>query len=77
MYKDTSGDWMNVQQPCPFLEKKTNMVAIYAIRPVDCGGFPYLNKQKMNHCLQYESLKPNLLSGNLSDGGEVESDGIH
>lgn len=51
LHKDKSGDWMNVQQPCPFLEKKTNLCSIYTIRPADCAGFPYLNKQKMKHYL--------------------------
>lgn len=47
LYKDTNGDWMNTRNPCQFLEKKTNMCSIYAIRPADCAGFPHLAKKKM------------------------------
>lgn len=41
------GDWMNVSQPCQFLDKKTHMCSIYEIRPADCAGFPHLTKKKM------------------------------
>jgi Fe-S-cluster containining protein len=47
LYKDKTGDWMNVQQPCQFLDLKTNMCNIYAVRPRDCAGFPHHNKKKM------------------------------
>ena len=47
LYKDTNGDWMNTRNPCQFLDKKTNMCSIYAIRPADCAGFPHLAKKKM------------------------------
>jgi Fe-S-cluster containining protein len=47
LYKDTTGDWMNVQQPCQFLDLKTNMCGIYAVRPEDCSGFPHLKRKKM------------------------------
>jgi uncharacterized protein len=40
-------DWMNKQQPCQFLDRKTNMCSIYEVRPADCAGFPHLNKKKM------------------------------
>ena len=40
-------DWMNTKQPCQFLDLKTNMCSIYAIRPDDCAGFPHLAKKKM------------------------------
>ena len=40
-------DWMNVSRPCQFLDKKTNMCSIYEVRPVDCSGFPHLNKKDM------------------------------
>jgi uncharacterized protein len=40
-------DWMNKQQPCQFLDLKTNMCSIYEVRPADCAGFPHLNKKKM------------------------------
>ena len=48
LYKDKTGDWMNVKQPCQFLELKTNMCDIYAVRPRDCAGFPHHTKKKMN-----------------------------
>ena len=41
------GDWMNKQQPCQFLDLKTNMCNIYEVRPADCAGFPHLTKKKM------------------------------
>lgn len=48
LYKDKTGDWMNVKQPCQFLDLKTNMCNIYAVRPRDCAGFPHHTKKKMN-----------------------------
>ena len=39
-------DWMNVKQPCQFLDVKTNMCSIYEVRPADCAGFPHLSKKK-------------------------------
>jgi Fe-S-cluster containining protein len=45
LYKDKTGDWMNVKQPCQFLDLKTNMCNIYAVRPRDCAGFPHHNKK--------------------------------
>jgi Fe-S-cluster containining protein len=47
LYKDRTGDWMNVKQPCQFLDLETNMCNIYAVRPRDCAGFPHHNKKKM------------------------------
>jgi len=47
LYKDKTGDWMNVQQPCQFLDLTTNMCNIYAVRPRDCAGFPHHTKKKM------------------------------
>lgn len=38
-------DWMNRDTPCPFLNLKDNKCSIYAIRPVDCAGFPHLSKK--------------------------------
>jgi len=46
-YNKKDKDWVNVSTPCQFLEKKTNMCSIYAIRPSDCSGFPHLAKKKM------------------------------
>ena len=45
LYKDKTGDWMNVKQPCQFLDLKTNMCDIYAVRPADCAGFPHHHKK--------------------------------
>jgi Fe-S-cluster containining protein len=47
LYKDNTGDWMNVKQPCQFLDMKTNMCDIYAVRPADCAGFPHHYKKRM------------------------------
>lgn len=47
LYKDKTGDWMNVNQPCQFLDLKTNKCDIYAVRPRDCAGFPHHTKKKM------------------------------
>jgi hypothetical protein len=47
LYKDEINDWLNVQQPCQFLDLKTNMCGIYEIRPADCAGFPHLTRKKM------------------------------
>ncbi len=47
LYKNKKGEWMNRNQPCQFLDLKTNMCSIYAIRPTDCAGFPHLTKKKM------------------------------
>lgn len=46
LYKAKDGDWMNTNQPCQFLNLKTNMCSIYAVRPADCAGFPHLTKKK-------------------------------
>ena len=47
LHKDKGGDWMNVKQPCQFLDMKTNMCSIYEVRPADCAGFPHLSKKKV------------------------------
>ncbi len=47
LYKDKNGDWLNVKQPCQFLDLKTNMCNIYDVRPRDCAGFPHHTKKKM------------------------------
>lgn len=47
LHKDRGGDWMNVKQPCQFLDLKTNMCSIYEVRPADCAGFPHLSKKKV------------------------------
>src|SRR5258708_40156062 len=48
LYKERgTGDWMNRNTPCQFLDLATNMCTIYEIRPLDCAGFPHLAKRKM------------------------------
>ncbi len=48
LYKDKKdGDWMNVKQPCQFLNLTDNKCSIYEIRPADCSGFPHHNKKKL------------------------------
>ena len=47
LFKNREGDWMNVSEPCQFLDRRTNMCSIYEIRPADCAGFPHLTKTKM------------------------------
>jgi Fe-S-cluster containining protein len=50
-YWKKDGDWMNVSQPCQFLDLTTNMCSIYEVRPADCAGFPHLTKRKMKDYL--------------------------
>lgn len=38
-------DWVNRSTPCQFLDTKNNKCSIYAIRPLDCSGFPHLPKK--------------------------------
>ncbi|WP_207492540.1 YkgJ family cysteine cluster protein [Aridibaculum aurantiacum] len=40
-------DWLNRNQPCQFLDVRTNLCSIYEVRPADCAGFPHLTKKKM------------------------------
>jgi Fe-S-cluster containining protein len=47
LFKDKTGDWMNVKQPCQFLDLQTNMCNIYSVRPRDCAGFPHHTKKRM------------------------------
>jgi Fe-S-cluster containining protein len=47
LYQDKSGDWMNLTQPCQFLDLDTNKCSIYAVRPLDCAGFPHHTKKHM------------------------------
>lgn len=44
-YDRKERDWMNVSQPCQFLDLKTNKCNIYEVRPADCAGFPHLTKR--------------------------------
>ncbi len=40
-----NGDIVNINQPCQFLDLKTNFCSIYEVRPKDCSGFPHLKKK--------------------------------
>ena len=44
--KDSNKDWVNKTEPCQFLNLADNKCSIYAIRPLDCSGFPHLSKKK-------------------------------
>ncbi len=48
VYDKEAKDWHMQQQPCVFLDQKTNMCSIYEIRPDDCRGFPHLVKKPMD-----------------------------
>jgi Fe-S-cluster containining protein len=47
LFRDKSGDWLNKQQPCQFLDPETNKCGIYEVRPRDCAGFPHHTKKRM------------------------------
>jgi len=46
LVRDRNKDLVNKKQPCQFLNLSDNKCSIYAIRPVDCSGFPHLSKKK-------------------------------
>ena len=46
--KKQDGDFVNVLNPCQFLDLNTNMCSIYSVRPEDCAGFPHLTKRKFS-----------------------------
>jgi Fe-S-cluster containining protein len=54
LYKDNTGDWMNVKQPCQFLDLTTNMCNIYEVRPRDCAGFPHHHKKMVGYMHMYK-----------------------
>jgi Fe-S-cluster containining protein len=43
-----TGDWINIKQPCQFLNLKNNKCSIYEVRPADCAGFPHLQKKMLD-----------------------------
>jgi Fe-S-cluster containining protein len=47
LYLNRKGEWMNKSNPCQFLNLKTNLCSIYAVRPADCAEFPHLTKVPM------------------------------
>ncbi len=44
--KASNKDLVNKTQPCQFLNLEDNKCSIYAIRPLDCSGFPHLSRKK-------------------------------
>ncbi len=44
--KDRQQDMVNKSQPCQFLNLEDNKCSIYAVRPIDCSGFPHLSRRK-------------------------------
>ncbi len=71
LYKDKTGDWMNVKQPCQFLDLKTNMCNIYEVRPRDCAGFPHHHKKDECRLYAYVQAEHRVLSRDIQDGGGV------
>ena len=47
--KDRTGDFINRNLPCQFLNLEDNKCSIYAIRPADCSGFPHLPKRMKDY----------------------------
>lgn len=47
-YDSKEKDWVNVKQPCQFLNLSTNMCNIYSKRPADCAGFPHHHKKNID-----------------------------
>jgi uncharacterized protein len=50
-FEKTDKDWVNVKQPCQFLNLKDNKCSIYEIRPDDCRKFPHHLKKNMDDYL--------------------------
>ncbi|MGC4079318.1 MAG: YkgJ family cysteine cluster protein [Rubrivivax sp.] len=49
LYKEPdAGDWVNVTQPCQFLQAD-NKCSIYEVRPVDCAEFPHHHKKPFDN----------------------------
>lgn len=40
------GEWVNRQQPCPFLQD--NRCSIYEVRPADCAAFPHHHRRPLD-----------------------------
>jgi Fe-S-cluster containining protein len=41
-----TGNWINKNMPCQFLDLQTNFCSVYDVRPRDCAGFPHLTKKR-------------------------------
>ena len=46
-YDKKDKDWVNVSQPCQFLNLDNNLCSIYEVRPDDCAKFPHLTRKRM------------------------------
>ncbi len=44
--KDEEGQWINQQQPCPFLQD--NKCSVYEHRPADCAAFPHHHRRPLD-----------------------------
>lgn len=55
-YEDKTGDIMNKNVPCQFLQPD-NKCSIYALRPVDCRGFPHTNNPRKSFTYSYNVNK--------------------
>ncbi|MGZ3859160.1 MAG: YkgJ family cysteine cluster protein [Flavisolibacter sp.] len=51
LLKNRKGEWVNKSTPCQFLDLKTNLCGIYAVRPADCAEFPHLTKKPVTDYL--------------------------
>ncbi len=47
-FEKSDKDWVNVKQPCQFLNLNDNKCNIYEIRPEDCAKFPHHLKKEMD-----------------------------
>ena len=56
-----NGDWINVNQPCQFLNLESNMCSIYEVRPADCSGFASPSLMLTRVCTDHDW--PNSTSG--------------
>ncbi len=55
MQDEDNGDWVNVKQPCQWLNLKDNKCDIYEVRPLDCSGFPHHKKKFDNYNHVFEA----------------------
>ena len=50
--KNTEGKYELKHVPCSFLQKDNNC-KIYEVRPEECRGYPYLDKDVTTRCIQF------------------------
>lgn len=58
--KRDDGDICNKSQPCQFLGKD-HKCSIYEIRPVDCAGFPHLNRRDIKYQAAEKTYTNNII----------------